>query len=275
MTKMPKHYDTEYEDTSDFKETLAKNTKIIIERVIPELKTQGFNFSIERCIDEFAYKLTEEEKENWIDPLHFQIKRDIRPPDLLSDGNSFIKIANESITSVLFEYKDQPQENEYLMQGIPYRNVRTYLAIQHLWQIPVIPIFRDTALQETGESKIRKLTAYISAFKDGGEFILYGDLIFDMRVSPRRSYDIGQSNGKLEIRWYAQRWVDGSESDSPMMKPISKITELLKSGKIRKVIEPNPYEKLPLWKLIQDQSDARNEPRLLVPEGGLVYFTGN
>lgn len=258
---MAQHFETEYSDEHGFHAKLQKNTEIIKESVIPELKAQGFGFSA-RCIDDVAFELTEEQRIHWIDPLH--PRNGIRPPDLKSEGNKFINIQGSDTLSVLFEYKDYAQESNFQHTGIPYRNVRTYFAIQHLWENPVYCLFRDKPFQEEGAAG---LSAYVSAFKEGDRHVLYGDLLTDMYVVRSRSY-LSESTGKVQIRWKCQ---DGRDGTDPFMKPISSITKMLRDGSIKKV-KGDPNE-LPLWRLIQENSDRMGEPRLIEPPGGLVYFT--
>lgn len=259
---MSQHYDTEYADQPGFKPKLEANDRIIKEEYFPQLELLGFRFP-ENRFDASPLQLTPEQQADWIEPL--QPRNGIRGPDLLSLDCDLVKVKDSASKQVFFEIKDFPQENNFLMQGIPYRNVRTYIAVQHLLGIPVFALFRDNAKQEAGTDR---LTPYVSAFKDNGRYLVYGDLLFDMYLRRGRSYDVGQSNDKQEIRWQAQQERDGS---MPCMKPISAIARMLGDGKIRKV-KADPTD-LPLWKFIQEQSVKMNEPQLKVPEGGLIYFT--
>lgn len=258
---MNQHYKTEYVNDDGFKPKLGKNDEIINTGYLPELESWGFQFEQGR-FDSEALQLSTEQAARWLEPL--TPRNGIRPPDLKTLPCDFVKIQNSDSKIVLFEVKDYPQENNFLMQGIPYRNARTYLAVQHLLEVPVFLLFRDNQLQEAGTSTLKPFT---SSFKKDGKYLLYGGLLTDLYVSPRRSY-IDERTGKVQIRWVAQQEHDGS---APVMHKLEDLVQMLKDGKIKKV-KRDPTT-LALWNLIQSKSDEREEAKLITPADGLVYFT--
>lgn len=276
---MGQHYQTRYAEFPEFFDKRELNEKIIREEYLPHFANCGFSFS-PKCIDDVAFELSSEERERWIEPI--PALNGIRFPDLRMEAE-FIKLAGTDATSALFEVKDQPQMNRFLTTGIPHLLVRRYWAVQNLIKIPVFPLFRDSAIQELGTEE---LEPYTSAYKTKGVYIPYGGLLADMPISHDherggRSYawqKNAQSWWKREIHWMAQpRW--GRDGSARSLLVLPEITELLKSGKIRKVVG-DPTGRVPLFDLIQDAAVGKfeksgippHEP-LRIPKGGMVWFT--
>lgn len=251
------HYETDY-STKDKFLVSDENLRAFF---VPALLKAGFGMS-PLAADKEPFLFSNVQKQAWIDPMSAQ-NGQIRPPDVRTLGNTFVNIQGTDCQAVDFEIKDFPQMNTRLNTGIPFQLLRRYIAWQHLTRTPVFLIFRDSPQQEKGTERLKP---YTSAYREGNEYVPYGGLIFDLLLMREESYQ-KQSNGKIEVLWQAQHDRDGK---SPCMKKISEISELLASGKIRKV-KGDPRD-LELWRFIQGKVLAGFGKMMEIPYGGLIYF---
>lgn len=259
------YYNTDYTETQGFEPKLKRNDQKIKDVYIPSMLAAGLNFS-PHCIDNVPFELSEDNAGEWIDPLSRNARNGIRPSDLRSDGNKRFKIAGSDSKSLLIEVKDYAQENYHLVQGIRYRNLRTYLALQHLWEVPLCVMFLDNA-QESGNDA---LPAFNSAFKENGSWVPYGGLLLDLKVDPIHSFrpkDMENDKRNGQVRFTAQ---EDRQGKFPRMKTIQQITDDMKSGRVSRV-QGDPRD-LSLWIMLKTAADRFKDEPLIVPPGGLVYF---
>lgn len=255
------HYNTDYSQNKTFEENCLTSDANLRQYFVPALLKVGFGMS-PLAADTEPFLFSSIQKQSWIDTMSAKDGK-IRPPDLRTLGNTFVKIQGTDCKSVDFEVKDFPQMNFRLNTGIPFHLLRRYIAWQHLTETPVVLLFRDTAKQEKGSGT---LPAYSSCYKEADEYVPYGGLIFDLSVMPEYSYR-QQKNGKIEVLWRAQR---DREGGNPCMNSVSEIASLFASGKIKK-IKGDP-KNLPVWQLIQQKAEEGFGPKMIEPKDGLVYF---
>lgn len=257
-----------YSDVHGFHATNERNQQVIREMLVPRLmehcrvKDHHFDKDPLKIPPEFD---TDELERTWIDPE--QDIRNIRPPDILTESPEY-RFEGCNRKQCLEEFKDYSQMNRWPLTGIRLVHLRRYVAIQHHFLFPIACLFRDN--QERENDVRSRLPRLRSAFKERGEFLFYGGLIFDMVLCAEKS-----------VPWDDQvRWVAQEDEHTRVMMTLTEIFALLKSGRIKLKVAKDPNE-LPLWRLIQPggrllyrkERTWHDYPPLRHPEGGLRYFS--
>lgn len=261
------HYETEYSETYGFEDRRELNDQKILELLLPCLTKEGCLVHPSN-LDRAPLAMGGRVRRRWIDPVKAG-GDPVRPPDIQPHNPDFNIRGAEGLKSVLVEVKDFAQMNNTLSTGFKFSHVRTYLAVQHHYEMPVVLLFRDNPVQERG--KVPRLSPYVSAFKEGDEYFWYGNLLLDMELHEPSCFLRNARRGDDQIRWVAQRGRGYQDDGRPVMKPLHDILRLLRDGSVAKRrVDPND---LPLWRFIQAESAARGYPKMREPDGGLVYFT--
>jgi hypothetical protein len=265
---------TRYQGAIGFGEKLAKNEDEIKFSVIPDLVKEGCSVMLP-SVDKFPFFPAIHEE--WPDTA-YDASKGARPPDIeVLDPRFNFRFAGTDSMRVFVEFKDFPQMSRYPATGFRIHCARTYIACQHYMRQPVVCLFRDDEPHERGNMDANPpMIPYQSAFKEGGKYLLYGDLLMDMKIHEESCFlrRIDRSKKDFQIRWWSQNRPGPGNigaDNAPIMKPWPEIAELLRSGKVRKKM--GDPEGLPIWDFIQEHSEAAGFPKMRVPDGGLVWFT--
>ena len=270
---MDQHFETEYTGADTFEEKNRRNADIIRSKYLPFMIAAGL--TVIPKVDADPIELSPYAKASYPNPVDFNARNGIRPPDVMGIDQR-MRIANApSLDTAYFEVKDFPQTSLHNASGCEVRLVRRYLGIQHLFHMPVVMLFMDRDVPATPSLPY----ALDSAFKENGEYIPYGGLLWDLllhdkSMSPRIKHK-GETRNSPQIIWQVQ-----DLEKKRIMRPINEIAESLRSGKVRmESMDPTSH---PLWKSIHNvywwgEWGVKKEdmPRMVVPPGGLTVFTEN
>src|ERR1035437_3795795 len=103
------HYPSRYDIVPKCEERIALNRDVLFGDLVPALLSGGFNAP--RMMDESSFFITPRNSHEWLDDYsRFNNIAGVRPPDLVSEGNHFVRGLGIA-PSVFFEAKDFPQQN--------------------------------------------------------------------------------------------------------------------------------------------------------------------
>jgi len=272
------HFPTEYDNDSDFDARNKKNHELIRKYYVPDILASGMNVGLKMDVDPIY--LSDDAKGDYPNPNDFSAYAGLRSPDLMGNDPRMKIINSPGLAMAYLEVKDFPQLSKYNATGCEARLVMRYLSIQHLYQIPVVMLFRDEdrpATDRLGELK--------SAFGKGP----YGGLIWDLMVheasmSPHVPHKRETPSGNKyypQVIWRAQNPI----TNAPIMMPMREIADQLRSGEVSmRRVDPAKHQ---LWETLGSDRwkkewigkyderswfNGRRKP-MRVPKDGLAVFT--
>jgi len=262
------HYPESKYVGKSFEETLEISDENTKNFYLPHIIKAGFSVNPKQ--DSWPLSLSKEEKENYINPNDNNAYSGIRSPDLLA----FCGSMSASIPFVFFEIKDFARLGIWPLTGFPVRLDMRYIALQHMYKIPVIILFRDYPREASGNIPALTKSPY-------GFNIPYGGLLWDLPICSVKSWNIDHINHKNGKRYPQILWKTEDDEGNPTMLTIYEIAETIKRGLIKmKTIDPLDPKLGELWRITNNKDRLESvkgtykelKP-MSVPEGGLNIFT--
>lgn len=261
------HYPDSNYAWKNFEQTLKVSDNNTNEFYTPKIVDAGFSVGSKQ--DAERIQLSKVEQENYINPNDDNAYAGIRSPDLLAlcPFSSLIRL-------VFFEIKDFPRLGIYAMTGFPIKLIMRYIALQHLYKIPIIILFRDFYRPPSGNIPGLLSSPY-------GFNIPYGGLLWDLPISTTKSWVIAHKPPRSGRQYPQILWETEDSKRNAKMLTIYEIAEKFKQGLVKmKTINPLDPKEGELWRITNNktriksikQDYAQVQP-MTVPENGLNIFT--